>query len=270
MNKAQILAIYDSIIKRPPHIVAFGGGVDSTAMILGLHEKGLPIDLILFADTGGERPETYAHIENFSKWLVDNGLPSITIVKRTRKDGSLETLEQECHRRNNLPSIAYGFKSCSQKHKIAPQDKFLNSWQRAIDWWKTGSKCVKYIGYDAGESHRADNAAKRDDPKYTYKYPLIEWQWEREDCLKIVAKYGFKVGKSACFFCPSSRPKEIIDLHEKHPDLAQRALDIEKQANLTTIKGLGRNYAWSDVIRMHKAQIELPFVGFDLPCDCTE
>jgi hypothetical protein len=52
-----------------------------------------------------------------------------------RKDGSLETLEQECHRRNNLPSIAYGFKSCSQKHKIAPQDKFLNHWTPAIEWW---------------------------------------------------------------------------------------------------------------------------------------
>jgi tRNA(Ile)-lysidine synthase TilS/MesJ len=38
-----------------PHIVAFGGGVDSTAMILGLYETKRPIDLILFADTGGER-----------------------------------------------------------------------------------------------------------------------------------------------------------------------------------------------------------------------
>jgi hypothetical protein len=253
-----------------PHIVAFGGGVDSTAMILGLYEAKRPIDLILFADTGGERPETYAHIKNFSKWLVENNLPQITIVKKIRKDGSLETLEQECHRRHNLPSIAYGFKSCSQKHKIAPQDKFLNHWTPAIEWWKTGAKCVKYIGYDAGESHRADNAAKRNDPKYDYQYPLIEWQWERQDCLDIIDKYGFTVGKSACFFCPSSRPKEIIDLYENHPDLAERALAIEKQAELTSIKGLGRNYAWSDVILMHKSQMTLPFVGFDLPCECTE
>ena len=33
-----------------PHIVAFGGGVDSTAMILGLYESNRPIDLILFAE----------------------------------------------------------------------------------------------------------------------------------------------------------------------------------------------------------------------------
>lgn len=254
-----------------PHIVAFGGGVDSTAMILGLYEQKRPIDLILFADTGAERPETYAHIENFSKWLINHNLPKIQIVKRVRKDGSYENLEEECLRSKTLPSIAYGYKRCSQKHKIAPQDKFCNHWQPAIDWWKTGEKCVKYIGYDAGESHRAENAAKRDDPKYDYEYPLIEWQWEREDCLNIINKYGItNVGKSACFFCPSSKPKEIVDLYENHPDLIQRALNIEKQAELTSIKGLGRNYAWSEIILMHKSQMTLPFVGFDVPCECTE
>jgi hypothetical protein len=254
-----------------PHIVAFGGGVDSTAMILGLYEKKLPIDLILFADTGAERPETYKHIEIFSAWLLEKGLPGITIVKKVRRDGSLETLEQECHRRKNLPSIAYGFKTCSQKHKIAPQDKFLNHWEPAITHWKTGGKCVKYIGYDAGESHRADNAAKRDDPKYTYSYPLIEWQWEREDCLDIIEKHGLKdVGKSACFFCPSSKPKEIVDLYKIHPDLIKRAIAIEDQAELTSIKGLGRRFAWRDIISMHSAQIDLPLGGFDLPCECTE
>jgi 3'-phosphoadenosine 5'-phosphosulfate sulfotransferase (PAPS reductase)/FAD synthetase len=128
-----------------PHIVAFGGGVDSTAMILGLYESNRPIDLILFADTGGERPETYAHIENFSKWLANKGLPEITIVRKVRKDGSLETLEQECHRRKNLPSIAYGFKSCSQKHKIAPQDKFLNHWTLALNGGKQAQSALNTL-----------------------------------------------------------------------------------------------------------------------------
>jgi hypothetical protein len=254
-----------------PHIVAFGGGVDSTAMVIGLIEKKRPIDLILFADTGGERPHTYDHISNFSKWLTDKGYPEIVIVKRVRRDGSLETLEEECHRRKNLPSIAYGFKSCSQKHKIAPQDKYLNSWQPAKDTWDSGMKCVKYIGYDSNESHRADNAAKRDDPKYDYSYPLIDWGWDRDDCLQIIEKAGVKnVGKSACFFCPSSKPKEIIELKMRYPDLLERALAIEKQAELTSIKGLGRRFSWLEVIKASDSQMELPIGGFDLPCECTE
>jgi hypothetical protein len=253
------------------HIVAFGGGVDSTAMILGLIENKRPIDLILFADTGAERPETYAHIENFSNWLVQHGHPAITIVKRVRRDGSLESLEQECHRRRNLPSIAYGFKSCSQKHKIAPQDKYLNHWAPAKEVWKTAQKCVKYVGYDANESHRAANAAKRDDPKYNYEYPLIEWDWDRQDCLAVMERYGFKnIGKSACFFCPSSKKTEVIELYNKHPDLFNRAVAIEDQAELTTIKGLGRNYAWKNLVELHLQNQPLPNVGFESPCECTE
>ena len=40
------------------NIVSFGGGTNSTAMIIGMHLHKIPIDLILFADTGGEQPHT--------------------------------------------------------------------------------------------------------------------------------------------------------------------------------------------------------------------
>ena len=256
---------------KQPHVVAFGGGVDSTGMVCGLVERGLPIDLILFADTGAERPETYEHIERFSGWLKSNGYPGIEVVRK-EKDGEVYTLEQECLQVKCLPSIAYGFKRCSDHYKIRPQHKFMRSWQPALDAWEAGLKVVKYIGYDAGEQRRADNAAKKTDNQYENKYPLIEWQWDREECLEAIERVcGLPApGKSACFFCPSSRPKEIVDLYERHPDLMDRALKMEENAELTVVKGLGRNYAWKEIVQMHKAQMTLPFTGFDLPCECTE
>jgi hypothetical protein len=255
---------------RPPHVVAFGGGVDSTAMVIGLVQRNEPIDLILFADTGGERPETYNHIETFSAWLKERGYPGIITVWKV-KDGERLTLEKDCLDHKGLPSIAYGFKRCSDHFKIRPQNIFLRNWQPAIDAWEAGLKVVKYIGYDAGETRRKENADKRVDNKYEYRYPLIEWDWEREECLKTIAEAGVpNPGKSACFFCPSSRPKEVVDLYEKHPNLLERALQMEANADLRSIKGLGRQYAWRDVIWMHKAQMDLPFGGFEKPCECTE
>lgn len=44
------------------NIVSFGGGTNSTAMIIGMYLRKIPIDLILFADTGGEQPHTYEFI----------------------------------------------------------------------------------------------------------------------------------------------------------------------------------------------------------------
>ena len=37
------------------NIVSFGGGTNSTAMIIGMYQNKIPIDLILFADTGVHR-----------------------------------------------------------------------------------------------------------------------------------------------------------------------------------------------------------------------
>lgn len=40
-------------------IVGYGGGTDSTAMLVGLWQRRIPVDLILFSDPGGEQPHTY-------------------------------------------------------------------------------------------------------------------------------------------------------------------------------------------------------------------
>ena len=48
------------------NIVSYGGGTNPTAMIIGMREAGTPVDMIVFSDTGGERPETYEHIKTFS------------------------------------------------------------------------------------------------------------------------------------------------------------------------------------------------------------
>ena len=47
-------------------IVAYGGGTNSTALLVGLLEQKEKPDLILFADTGGEKPHTYEHINKVS------------------------------------------------------------------------------------------------------------------------------------------------------------------------------------------------------------
>ena len=109
-------------------------------------------------------------------------MPEITRVYKTTKDGRRLTLEEECLKSGTLPSIAYGFKRCSLKHKIGPQEKFCNNHPPCREVWNSGKKVVKFIGYDAGEYYRSDKVLLRDlaDPKYSKWYPLMEWGWDRE------------------------------------------------------------------------------------------
>ena len=233
------------------NIVSFGGGTNSAALLIGLYKHKIPIDLITFADTGAEHPHTYQFIEIINQWLAEHGMPQITVVQYVDRYGNRLSLETECLRSHTLPSIAYGHKRCSQKHKIAPQEKFCNNYPPCRKVWSRGKKVVKFIGYDAGEHYRSDKVLLRDlaDPKYSKWYPLMEWGWDREACIRAIEAAGLpQPGKSSCFFCPSMRAEEIIDLREHYPDLFRRALALEDnaRANLKTVQGLGRNYSWRE------------------------
>ena len=252
-----------------PIVWSCGYGTNSTALAVGLVEHGESYDLAMFADTGGERPELYAYQGILNAYLRFHSLPPVMTVWKKRADCTRLTLEQDCLEQHSLPSVAYGFKTCSQKYKIAPQEKVLNHWEPAVQAWKRGEKVVKLIGYDAGEAHRATRY--QGDDKYTLRFPLIEWGWGREECIAAIARAGLpQPGKSACFFCPSSKKHEIKDLADKHPDLMARALVMEANADLTTIKGLGRNFAWADIVKAHRDQLDMFSEPPDMLCACYD
>lgn len=245
------------------NIVSYGGGTNSTAMLIECAHRKIKIDLILFADTGAEKPHTYQYVKTFSKWLVENGLPEIITVKaRASRHGGLE---QYCLHHKQLPSVAYGFKSCSIQFKIEPADEYIK--KHHADEYKAKT-IVKYIGFDAGEPQRMKDSP---DEHYTNYFPLIEWDIDRDECLEIIDKTGLcKPGKSACYFCPSSIPSEIRQLKYIYPDLAERAVIIENNANLTTVKGLGRNWAWADLLATDDMFADDFAYTPELLCDCYD
>lgn len=234
------------------NIVSFGGGTNSAALLIGLYQHGIPVDLITFADTGAEQPHTYEFIKHMNKWLEEHGMPRITVVENVDRNGNRLTLEMECLRSGTLPSIAYGYKRCSQKHKIGPQEKYCNNYPPCRAVWQRGERVTRFIGYDAGEWKRYEHSRKHNetDRKYENRYPLIEdWHWNRDDCIKVIQGENLPLpGKSSCFFCPSMKKQEIEVLKQQYPDLYQRAIAIEEGArpHLTKVKGLGRNYAWKE------------------------
>lgn len=232
-------------------IVSYGGGKNSCAVLVGLHERGERPDHILFADTGGEKPSTYKHVAMMYEWCMRVGFPPILVVRES------ETLENDCLRRGALPGLAYGFRSCSEHFKVRPQKRWLK--ERGISL----SDVTFLIGIDAGESHRQQYHENR--------YPLIEWNWDRNDCIAAIDRAGLpQPPKSSCFFCPAMKKHEILELKKQHPDLLQRALNIESSASLTSVKGLGRGWSWSDMIKADDDQLSLFRETIEIPCECME
>ena len=127
-----------------PLFVACGLGVNSTAALIMLHRLGDRPDAILFADTSAEKPDTYAYRDTLNDWLRSVNFPEIVTVKRDvdhgrqKHEAKYSTLEEECLVKNCLPSIAYFHRSCSDKWKQEPQEKWANHWPDAQDRWATG------------------------------------------------------------------------------------------------------------------------------------
>lgn len=247
--------------------LSFGGGLNSTAVLVGLYEHGETVDVSLFADTGRrdtELPETYANVDAMSVWSVAHGFPEIITVRVTG-----ESLEENCLRRKALPSIAYGYKTCSQRWKIEPQQKFLNNWQPARDAWSRGEKVQTIVGFDADESHRTSSAY--DEKKYTKRYPLVEWGWGREECAEAIRRQGLPVPpKSSCYFCPNRSAEEFKLMRLTHPEYLARAIALEDNADLTVLKGLKRDYSLRELIAFDEAQLKMfdQQTGHPNPCGC--
>jgi hypothetical protein len=248
-----------------PLCVAYGMGVDSTAMLVAMYRACVRPDLITFADTGDEKPETYAYLAIIDAWLESVGFPTVTVVRYSdyAKHSKYRTLEENCIANKTLPSLAFGGKGCSLKFKAEVQNRYRSMWPPARAWWASGAKRrveyatksgksktrVEYekrvivcIGYDAGpkDSKRGAVAA---DGRYTYDYPLRRLGWDRERCEREIAAAGLPVPvKSACFYCPSTSLEELAWLVRTHPELADRIVAMEANAapNLKTIQGLWR------------------------------
>ena len=94
-----------------PLVVAYGLGVDSTAMLVEFAHRSIRPDLILFADTGGEKPETYAYLPVLQRYLAGAGFPAVVTVRYQPTRAVYCTLEGQCLHTGTLPSLAYGGKS---------------------------------------------------------------------------------------------------------------------------------------------------------------
>lgn len=232
--------------KRAPIAVAYGMGVDSTAMLVGLHQRGIRPDIILFADTGAEKPETYAYEDVMQDWLAHVGFPPIETVRYVPKDFKnwppYYTLEDNCLTNGTLPGISFGPATCSVKWKQQPQHTRLKQWRPATDAWSIGMRVTKLIGFDASptDRRRTYTAGADEDRYYQFEYPLQAWGWDRAECQRQIAAAGLPVPvKSSCWFCLAMKPPEVAALQ---PDLLRRIVALEARAapRLKSCEGLWR------------------------------
>lgn len=183
--------------------LSFGGGVDSTALLLLLTDRGEDFETI-FVNHGGDYPETYEYIE----YLRGNGFDITEIVPDIE---GYHTIYDYSMDKKILPS--WRMRWCTDKFKIRPINIYIDT------------PCIMYIGFDYGESKRAVENKYEDVANI---FPLIDAKMDRNDCINFISSHGLKLPrKSGCWFCPFMHKLEVRELFLNHRDLYDKALCME-------------------------------------------
>lgn len=207
-------------MKTKVQIVNFGAGVNSTALIIEMVNRKMPIDYVIFADTRSEMPETYKHLEVMKKWCEDKVLKFIIVESIYKKP-----LTDYYYEHTTIPFRK--FRDCTDKFKRQPINKFLKQFkERGV---------VQHIGIAIDESRRC----KQGDKKWIEnKFLLCEWKYDREKCIEIIKKAGIEVPiKSGCYMCPFQPYKSWERLYKNHKELWEKARILEENG-----RSYPRNY----------------------------
>lgn len=190
------------------NIVSFSGGKDSTALLLMMIDKEIPIDEIIFCDTGVEFSAMYDHINQVEKYINRK----ITVLK-SDKDFEYLLLHHKKKSGNNK-DLGYGFprmmmnRWCTTLLKTQILNKYLKQ--------NYNNEVNQFLGIAYDEKSRCKQ----------HKYPLVEWGITEKMALDYCYNKGFYwnglyeiFDRVSCWCCPMKSLKELKKLYSNFPEL---------------------------------------------------
>jgi hypothetical protein len=260
----------------PLAVLSYGGGVQSTALLVLAGTGRLAIDVALFANVGddSEHPDTLRYVREIAiPWAAAHNVP-VHVLDRIKRDGTTETLYGRLTKpgSRSLPipvrmsNGAPGTRSCTADFKIRVIGKWLKQHGASADCPGTVN-----IGISVDEIHRANT--RRVEPHERIAYPLLDLGMRRTDCMRLIAAAGLPVPpKSSCWFCPYHRPTVWMAMRAEQPDLFEQACQLEELLNQRRAQ-LGKDdvYLTDFLVPLRRAVPEgtqlLPLVMEDGGCD---
>ncbi|MFM7270342.1 MAG: phosphoadenosine phosphosulfate reductase family protein [Actinomycetes bacterium] len=219
------------------HVCGISGGKDSSALAIYMRDR-VPEMEYFFCDTGAELPETYEYLNRLEVVL---GKPIARLNPDKGFDHWFEVF------RGMLPSPQMRW--CTRQMKIKP-----------LEDWLGESEATSYVAIRADESNRKGYVSTK--PNISAVFPFIEDGIDQDGVMRILDEAGIGLPsyyewrtRSGCYFCFYQRKAEWVGLADRHPELFERAIGIERKmlkdagasgdASYAEMAMQGRIYTWS-------------------------
>ncbi len=209
------------------HIASISFGKDSVAMVLGLIERGEPLDEAVFYDTGMEFNAIY-HVRDQVKAILDAHNIPLVILKPERPF-MYDMLEKPVHSKQKGDHFGYGW--CGGLCRWGTRDKLT-----ALDRYAKENDAIVYIGIAADEPQRL---TRMEDYK---RAPLAEWgmveaealqycwdhgiHWtERDDCPDLYTL----LDRVSCWCCCNKNQKELHNIWLYLPEYWEKLIILQNK-----------------------------------------
>ena len=206
------------------HVLGISGGKDSAALAIYIKDNYPQISEKMeyfFTDTGAELQEVYDTLDKLEGYLGGE------IIRLGHGRDFHHMLMMHDY---SLPSARSRW--CTRAMKLKPFEEFVGN-----------DPVISYVGIRADEnregyiSHKANIKAV---------FPFTEDDVVRDDVFQIledsvgVPEYYEWRSRSGCYFCFFQRQDEWLGLKRRHPDLFQKAVEMEKNVK-------NRKFDWGTV-----------------------
>lgn len=229
-----------SIAARPAaeqiRAISYGGGTQSTALLVLAAEGKVDFRTFLFANVGedSENPETIAYVREYAEPFAALHPPlELREVRKWTRDGRPQTLMQriKASERSNPIPVRMGpggspaNRTCTAEFKIRVIEKELRRRGATRE-----RKAIVGIGISTDEPGRIGSEVDPRTPYQLRRYPLIELGLSRGDCQEIIRRAGLPVPpRSACYFCPFHSAEEWRRQARRRPDLFRASCELEDE-----------------------------------------
>lgn len=210
------------------NVISLGAGVQSSTMaLMAAHGEITPMpDCAIFADTQAEPSEVYDWLAALEKFLP------FRVYRVTQSSLADHILDRGFSQipvfiRNPSGSIGMGKRQCTKHWKIEPVQRELRRFSGMTRKHLSDGFYTLWQGISTDEASRMKDSRA---PWIKHRFPLIEMNMSRDDCLAWLHTHGIDlVVKSACVFCPYQRRDQWAEKKRKGGSEWAMVLNVEQR-----------------------------------------
>jgi hypothetical protein len=216
-------------------IVSFGGGVQSTAMVVLAAQGKIEVDAFVFSDTGFEQSIVFDFLEKYTLPMLEKAGIPFYIAKCEEFAGKL-------HGKTTYANwLLPPFFHLDGDSEIGRLPAYCSTnWKRKIieRFLKKEYDAKRYeliMGFSIYEMHRAGRM--KSTKKYQYKFPLLDLKMSRGDCVALVNRtFNAPPPRSSCYFCPNHTQHEWHEVMNSKD--REKVIEVDRMIRTTILDGV--------------------------------